>query len=285
MTQTVVITGGSKGIGLHTAKRFALNGWNIGICARTPNDLDSAKIDIESEFNVKVFGYIADVASESDMEHFAYQTNQRLGNIDVLICNAAVLGPIGHFSSINLSEIESTLSINVLGPYNSIRAFWPYLSRSLSARIIIISGGGLGGPKQIRSAPAYVPTKAAIALLTEILADDLKSINGSIIAIAPGGVIATEFLKTVLVAGVEAAGEALFIDAKHQQEADIGTSLDEFHLLLDFLMTDAGLALNGRILSAKWNKVDDLKEELIQGLGPDIYRLRRIDNHLYKSIE
>ena len=285
LTKTAVITGGSRGIGLHTARRFALNGWNVGICGRNSSDINNAKDEIENTFKVKVFCSTADVASVPDMKRFARQAGQYFGNIDTLICNAAVLGPVGHISSIDLSAIEKTLSVNILGLYNSIQAFWPFLSRSPSARILLVSGGGLGGPNQIQRASAYVPSKAALGLLAEILADDLRSINGAIIAVAPGGVIPTDFLKSVITAGIEAAGESLFNDAIRQQEEQMGMSLGDYSSLVDFLMTEDGIALNGRLLSAKWNQVNDLKKEIQQGLNSDTYRLRRIDNQLYKSIQ
>ena len=285
MRRTVVITGGSKGIGFHTAKQFALQGWNVGICGRNLIDVVRAKDEIEESCDSKVFGFAADVSSESEMVSFAKQSAQCFGSIDALICNAAILGPVGNFSSRNILDIEKTLSVNIFGSYNSISAFWPYLSQSSSPRVIVVSGGGLGGPKQIQRAPAYVPSKAALGLLVEILAEDLKSINGSIISVAPGGVIPTDFLKNVLDAGVQSAGDSLFADAIYQQEADVNSSLDDFYTLLNFLMTEYGLDLNGRILSAKWNQVDELRQELVQGMDSNTYRLRRIDNKLYRSIK
>ena len=283
--KVVAITGGWKGVGLQTARHFASLGWNISICGRDKAGVEFAARSLQLEFGVEVIGSIADVASETEMQNFAKHTLNFLGPVDTLISNAAILGPVGKVADVPIREIFNTFAVNVVGAYNAVSTFWDQLRSSLTPRVITISGGGLGGPNQVQMAPAYVPSKAALAAFTEILAADMRLINGSAISVALGSVIPTDFLKEALTVGVEVAGQTLFDEAVLQKISKIGNSLDDFYVLLDYLMTEDALSLNGSMLSAKWNKVADLVIEVERGIEPNMYLLRRIDGHLFRGTQ
>lgn len=290
MTQTKIhkvaaITGGWKGVGLHTARHFASLGWGVSICGRDQTGVADAARSLKLEFGIQVIGVSSDVTSEKEMEYFAKQTLDTLGPVDTLICNAAILGPVGKVANISIREVFNTFATNVVGAYNTVSAFWDQLSQSPTPRVITISGGGLGGPNQVKTAPAYVPSKAALASFTEILAEEMRMINGSAISVALGSVIPTNFLKDAIDVGINVAGKSLFEDAMMQQNSKIKNTLDDYYILLDYLMTEDGVNLNGSLLSAKWNKIVELKHEVEQGLESSMYRLRRIDGQLFKGIK
>lgn len=278
--KVVAITGGGSGVGLHTARHFASLGWKVSICGRNLKVVEREALRLERDFGIRSFGCCADVSSQEEIVDYAQRSMELLGPIDALICNAAILGPIGRLADIDTLEIEDTFKTNVFGVYNSVKGFWGQLSTSQSPRIITISGGGTGGPNPVRKALAYVPSKAAVAAFTEIISDEIRAINGSIVSVALGGAIPTNFLHNVISSGIDIAGKQLFDDAMLHENGEIGNSLNEFYLLLDFLMTESGASFNGKMLSARWNKVSDLEGCVNDGIDANLYQLRRIDERL-----
>jgi NAD(P)-dependent dehydrogenase (short-subunit alcohol dehydrogenase family) len=281
--KVVAITGGGSGVGLHTARHFASLGWQVSICGRNRKVVEGEASRLEQDFGIRSFGCCADVSSQEEIIDYAKKSTGILGPIDTLICNAAILGPIGRLADIDILEIEQTFKTNVIGVYNSVKGFWEQLSNSQSPRVITISGGGTGGPNPVRKALAYVPSKAAIAAFTEIISDELRALNGSIVSVALGGAIPTNFLHNVISSGIDIAGKQLFDDAMLQQSGKIGDSLNDFYSLLDFLMTESGVNFNGKMLSARWNKVSDLEVRVNDAIDVNLYQLRRIDGHLYMN--
>jgi hypothetical protein len=106
-------------------------------------------------------------------------------------------------------------------------------------------------------------------------------LNGAIVVVAPGSSIATNFLQEVLEVGEQVAGPGLYKDALDHQKNEVGKSLDNYFELLDLVMGDSGLLLNGRILSARWNRPEVLRNELAGKVNLNTYKLRRIDNDLF----
>ena len=84
-----IIAGGSRGIGLHTAKLLASEGCDIAFCARNDDDITTAQAAIAATGNHKVFGFKADLESESDTRAFAVNALKALGGVDLLIHNAS----------------------------------------------------------------------------------------------------------------------------------------------------------------------------------------------------
>ena len=283
MTSTrrvAVITGGSKGIGRETAHALAADGWDIALCSRDSRDAETTALEIASVHGVSSYGARADIIDSGAMDEFASEVARQWTGVDLLVCNAAVLGPVGSVPEVPAGAIESALLVNVVGTTNSIRSFWPLLSRSDVFRIIALAGGGLGGPGQMTRAPAYVPSKAAVVSLVEIISDDVVEAGGTINAIAPGN-IPTSFMRSVLDAGESAAGETLFTQAREREGRPIGDSLSHFLSLLRFIASPESAPISGRFLSARWNSPDQLRAIINVGLTDNLFRLRRIDNDLY----
>jgi 3-oxoacyl-[acyl-carrier protein] reductase len=280
-SRVVAVTGGGSGIGLHTAKHFASLGCDVAICGRDSIKIESAAKSLQEEFGGSVVGFVGDVSDPIQMMEFADVTRNRLGGVDVLVCNAAVLGPIGSWKESPFERVTEVFSINVLGVINSVRAFMDDFVNARSPRVVVLSGGGMGGPRPVKDAPFYVSTKAAIATFVEVVAGDFETLNGAIVVVAPGSSIATNFLQEVLEVGEQVAGPGLYKDALDHQKNEVGKSLDNYFELLDLVMGDSGLLLNGRILSARWNRPEVLRNELAGKVNLNTYKLRRIDNDLF----
>jgi NAD(P)-dependent dehydrogenase (short-subunit alcohol dehydrogenase family) len=281
--KAVVITGGGSGIGLHLARHFASLNWDIAICGRDIRSLETAAECIESEFHVRCLWEVADISNELEMQRFASSVQEEYIKIDLVVCNAAVIGPVGGLIDISVDDLRDSLAINVVGQIATLKAFWGAMSAAPSPRAIVISGGGLGADSQLRNALGYVPSKAAMATIVELLAPEFEKIGGAVISVAPSGLIPTNFLKNVREVGKEIAGEFLYDQAMEQESGSIDQLLTGFESLVEFLITEDGKAFNGRLLSAKWNPVLELQKEAKEGLGISKYRLRRIDGQLFGS--
>jgi len=210
----------------------------------------------------------------------AEESLSRIGVAQLVICNAAIIGPIGRLHETSSDDFSEALRVNVLGVVNTIKAYWSQLRQTHEARVVIVSGGGTGGPRPILRAPAYVPSKSALISLVEVLAPEFEEIGASITAVAPGAVIPTGFLTSVSHVRSESAGEQLLTELAVQRTATVGAA-DGYLRLIDYLTGDAGLRLNGTILSGKWNTPSRLESELQSELSANMYKLRRIDGDLF----
>ena len=93
--KVILITGGSRGLGLVLAREFASRGAKIAICARDREELQRAKEDLESR-GAEVFDVICDVRQQAQVEEMIADVRSRFGAIDILINNAGVIqvGPL-----------------------------------------------------------------------------------------------------------------------------------------------------------------------------------------------
>lgn len=270
MSRIAVVTGASRGLGRITALHLARQSWRVAMTARNKFVVDSPDAAC----------VIADVASPTSMHDCAQQTLSALGPASLLVCNAAVLGPVGRITDCDSDEFESALRTNIVGVVNTIRAYWSQLQQTQHGRIIVVSGGGTGGPRPMLRAPAYVPSKAAVGALVEVLAPECAEIGAAIIAVAPGAVIPSEFLAGVSSYPTDVAGESLVNEAVTQRAAK-ESAADGYLHLLDYLAGDAGAHLNGALLSGRWNTPEQLNTLITSGITSNMYRLRRVDGDLF----
>jgi NAD(P)-dependent dehydrogenase (short-subunit alcohol dehydrogenase family) len=90
-----VITGASHGLGRTIAKLFAKEGADVLICARDTEELQLAEKEIRAEARGVVVAETANIAAAADVGRLAAAANEKLGGLDVLVCNAGVYGPMG----------------------------------------------------------------------------------------------------------------------------------------------------------------------------------------------
>lgn len=182
--KTAIITGGSNGIGLETAKLFATEGSNVII-----TDIQEPKETFDN-----ITFYKLDVTDEIGCENFAKEVMSKQ-NIDILVNNAGITQD-ALTKKMTTQQWTQVLNINLTGVFNLTRHIGPHMQANNQGSIINISSvvGEFGNIGQAN----YAATKAGVIGLTKSWAKEfaMKNANVRVNAIAPGYIM-TDILKTV----------------------------------------------------------------------------------------
>ncbi len=181
---TVVITGGSRGIGLELAKQATQKGMRVIAGVRTPSKAGALREAVGSRGEVLEL----DVTSDASVHAFADQLRTRLKSIDILINNAGIyLDAATGLENIESSMILKTLDANSVGPIRVTQALLPFLRAASSPKVATISSlmGSLTDNKG-GGAYAYRMSKAAVNMFVRSLAVDEREITA--LALHPGWV-------------------------------------------------------------------------------------------------
>ncbi|HYV60105.1 MAG TPA: SDR family oxidoreductase [Acidimicrobiia bacterium] len=276
MGRACVITGAGRGLGRALAVHLAATGYEVAMCARTAAELDDAVAEIERAGG-RASAHTVDVSDTAAVDAFAARVAELHGRVWGVVNNAAVLGPVGPIDTVDVDQWMHTVAVDVGGVVAITRAFVPLLRAAGGGRVVNLSGGGIGGPAPQLRVSAYTASKAAVDVLTEVLAPELGDDRITINAVAPGPA-PTTFLDEVRRAGPEVAGAELHEAASAH---DAPACFDPFFELIDFLLADESSWLTGKLLSARWDRVEDLVARRDQLVGSSGLTLRRIDDELY----
>jgi NAD(P)-dependent dehydrogenase (short-subunit alcohol dehydrogenase family) len=277
----VVITGAGRGLGRALAERLAQRGRSLALCARTHGEVDDVADAVRRDHGATVMTGAVDVADASAVHRFAEAVQDRL-EVDGVVNNAAVLGPVGPFGREHMAGWERTLRVDLDGTAHVTAAFLDGMRARRRGSIVNLSGGGVGGPGVGTAMLAYVTAKFGVVGFTEALACELVGTGVRVNAVAPGAVD-TGFTDPVLDAGPGAAGSELY-DAtlrNRSTPAPMGPYLD----LVEYLLDEASSWLSGCLLSARWDGVEALESRRERILASSLLRLRRIDDDLFTAVE
>jgi NAD(P)-dependent dehydrogenase (short-subunit alcohol dehydrogenase family) len=272
---SVVITGGSKGIGRGIAQHLFDQGAQVVICSRNHDEVISVAREIDKD-GTRCVGIAADVSLPDDAKKVIECARTHFGKIDVLINNAGTIGEANLFENTDLTRWNETIATNLFGTVNMSHAVIPYMKEKGAGTIINLAGAGIGSKNPLTHFSSYFTSKMAVAGFTEVIAKELSGSNICVNAIAPGA-INTNITDYVLQEGKEKVGEAMYIKTLKQKEEG-GDSLQNVYTLIDFLVSDESRNVSGKVLSAKWDKLETLKT--LQE-GDSLFTLRRIDNDLF----
>lgn len=221
-----------------------------------------------------------DVSRPDDVERIASRTRTAFGPIDVLVNSAGVYGPIGPMWKADVEQWVDALKTNLVGTFLCCRTVLPEMIERRNGRIINLAGGGAASP--VPRFSAYACSKAAVARLTETLAEEVREYGVSVNAIAPG-LIDTKLQDRVLEAGPD-AGDLFDRINRLRAEGKGGVSPEIPAALAVFLASDASAGLTGRLIAAPhdgWEKWDANKIERV--METPWFTVRRIDPFTLKS--
>lgn len=180
--RNVLITGGSRGLGLVLARQFAADGADITLLARDGEDLERAVFDIAAR-GADVVGIPCDVSDQKQVQRAVERSIGRHGQLDVLVNNAGQIrvGPIDHMSE---QDFADAMAVHFYGPLYTMLAALPHMRVRGEGRIVNISsiGGKIGVPHLV----PYCASKFALAGLSEALRAELAEDNIRITTVYPG---------------------------------------------------------------------------------------------------
>lgn len=134
-----VVTGGSSGIGLETARVLLRAGAHVAICGRDAQRLESARIDLEREAQAgRVMARRCDVLAQQEVEDLAQAVTSRFGQLDLLVCNAGQ-GRVASFADTTDAAWREELELKFFSIIRPVRAFLPALMRSEAGSIVCVN--------------------------------------------------------------------------------------------------------------------------------------------------
>ena len=192
--KVAVITGSSRGIGRAIAEAMAEHGAKVVISSRKAAPCEEAAAEINAAHPGAAIAIPANISSKDDLQNLVAKTNEALGRIDVLVCNAASNPHFGSILSIEDDAFRKIFENNVLANNWLVQLVSPQMIERKEGAIIIVSSiGGLRGSPVIG---AYNVSKAADFQLARNLAVELGQHNIRVNCIAPG-LIQTDFAKAL----------------------------------------------------------------------------------------
>lgn len=199
--KTIVITGGSKGIGKGIALAFAAQGAKIAIASRTKSDLDDTAEAI-SEAGGQSMAIPADISDPDQVEAFATRVHNTFGPADVLVNNAGIAA--SHKFLDHPDDLwDKTLAVNLTGPYMVSKAFAPQMIENGGGRIIMMAS--VASKQAGYYMTAYVTSKHGLIGLTRSMALELNEHHITVNAICPG-YVDTPMVDTAIENLMERAG-------------------------------------------------------------------------------
>ena len=180
--RVVLITGGSRGLGLLLAKKFAAEGGKVAICARDENELAKAKAALDV-YAGNILAIPGDVTDRIQAARVVEEAVRRFGRVDILVNNAGVI-QVGPAQNMTHQDFQDAMNVNFYGVLNMILAVAPQMRARKSGRIVNITS--LGGRVAIPHMLPYSCSKFAATALSEGLRAELTRDNIAVTTILPG---------------------------------------------------------------------------------------------------
>ena len=176
--KNVLITGGSKGIGLAIAELFADEGANVAICARSADGIGRAVKSLSAK-GIKAWGQAIDVADPAALKAWIEGAAAELGGIDAIVCNVSALA-VGDTPE----SWEKSFKTDMMHTVNAVAAAVPFLEASKSASIVLISS--VSGFEVDFAAGSYGAIKAALIHYAKGLSRQLVGKGIRVNCVSPG---------------------------------------------------------------------------------------------------
>ncbi len=179
--RTILITGGTSGIGLELATQFLNRGNTVIVTGRDQEKLDSAKRSLPG-----IHTFRSDVSNTGDIGVLYQSVLAQFPVLDTLVNNAGIMRNLKLDQSRDLADVTREIEINLSGPVRMIQQFLEHLKTRKDALIVNVSSGLAFIPLTI--SPVYSATKAAIHSYTQSLRVQLEGTGITVVELAPPGV-------------------------------------------------------------------------------------------------
>lgn len=249
--KVAIVTGNGRGLGAAIRERMLAAGAIAPKCTRRT----------------------LDVTSNDSMYNMVDFIMGSFGRIDILVNNAAILGPVDKLEDVTASAFSSTLTVNLVGPVKLMGLVAPHMIKTGGGKIINIAGGGATDPLPRRI--AYAASKAALVRVTESIAAEFADAHIDVNAVLPGP-LPTRMFDEIVGAGPDRLGYAEYND--HKMREFRGDEIERAADLCVYLASSESDGITGRTISARhdpWPFDTAAKAAIIENRNR--YTLRRVD--------
>ncbi len=191
--KTAIVSGGSKGIGKAIAMKLAQAGANVVICSRKKENLDSAVNEAESN-GLTLIPIECNTSNNESIQSVVDHTIEKFDRVDVLVNNAAANPYYGPILNSEDSHWDKIFEVNVKGYFNFAKACSKTMIANNSGKIINVAS--IAAKTPLEGLGVYNISKAAVVMLTKVLAKELGEHNINVNTLAPG-LIKTDFSKAL----------------------------------------------------------------------------------------
>lgn len=242
--RTAVITGGSRGLGLAAATRFAASGADIAILARRPEVLEEARQRISGIARGQVAAVACDVSSADDVRRGYDAVMQRFGKIDIVLNNAGTSRTLA-FEEASDEIWQEDLELKLFAAIRLTRLVWPQMKERRWGRVINVLNIGAKAPRA-GGAPTAVSRAAGMAL-TKVLAGEGAAHNILVNALLIGVIASEQWERRAARIGVPL--EDLLGDMGKDVPLGRVGQPEEFANIACFLASDAASYLTGTAIN------------------------------------
>lgn len=234
--KVALVTGAARGIGLATARRFLAEGWRAVLLDIDGETLTRAHAALAQK--QETLALICDVADANGVSKAIAATEQQFGRLDALVNNAGV-ATFKPLLETTQAEWERVLAVNLTGPFLTVQAAAPLMSRNGGGAIVNITS--ISGLRASTLRVAYGTSKAALDHLTRQQAAELAALRIRVNAVAPGPVD-TAMAKAVHSAAIRADYHDAIPLNRYGLEAEIAAAIF-------FLCSDEASYVTGQTLA------------------------------------
>ena len=191
--KTAIVSGGSKGIGKAVAFKYAQAGADVVICSRRKENLEAAVIEAESN-GFSLIPIECNTSNFDSIQSVVDLTMDKFGKVDILVNNAATNPYYGPILNSEDSHWDKIFDVNVKGYFNFAKACSISMIKNNYGKIINVAS--IAAKTPLEGLGVYNISKAAVVMLTKVLAKELGQHNIQINTLAPG-LIKTDFSKAL----------------------------------------------------------------------------------------
>lgn len=192
--KVAVVTGGGRGIGRAIALHCAAEGADVALAARSADQIEEVGAEIEQQGR-RALAVVTDLRHADQVSRLAATVAEELGDVDVLVNNSGIAGPMSVLWETEPEEWQETIQVNLVGTYLCCRAFLPGMVSRRSGSIVVI--GSMTGKRPLHGRTPYAASKLALVALVRTLAWEVGEHGIRVNLVSPGAVDGPRLAKVI----------------------------------------------------------------------------------------